>query len=99
MSPVIELLESPARAMGILVAELQAIVQRGQTVRYEPEGCLFHESAPRDWLGIVAEGQVEVVHGLHGRQTHLATLTRGAVLSEAILLDGCAHSTSAFARG
>jgi aspartate ammonia-lyase len=36
---------------------------------------------------------------LHGRQTHLATLTEGALVAEGILLDESAHSASAFARG
>jgi len=42
---------------------------------------------------------VEIVRGLHGRQTRLATLTDGALVSEGLLLDECAHSASAFARG
>jgi aspartate ammonia-lyase len=50
-------------------------------------------------MGIVTAGEVEIVRGLHGRQTHLATLTDGALISEGILLDECAHSASAFARG
>ena len=44
-------------------------------------------------------GEVQIVRGLHGRQTHLATLTDGALVCEGILLDDCAHSASAFARG
>jgi aspartate ammonia-lyase len=90
-------LETPAKAMGIPVAELAAIVQRGKMVSYEPGACLFHESAPREWLGIVVEGQVDIVRGLHGRQTHLATLTRGALVAEGILLDESAHASSGFA--
>jgi aspartate ammonia-lyase len=50
-------------------------------------------------LGIVLDGEVEIVRGLHGRRTHLATLTEGAIVSEAILLDDSAHSAGAFARG
>jgi aspartate ammonia-lyase len=93
------MLDVPARAMGVPVAELAAIIERGQIVEYNAGDCLFHESTPREWLGIVVDGEVEVVRGLHGRHSHLAMLTNGAVISEGILLDECAHSTSAFVRG
>lgn len=99
MKDILQKLEAPARAMGVPVAELAAIVDRGQIVEYDAGACLFHESTPRQWLGIVDGGEVEIVRGLHGRQTHLATLADGALISEGILLDDCAHSASAFARG
>ena len=84
---------------GVPVAELMAIVEKGQTVSYDGGECLFHESTPRQWFGMVLDGEVEIVRGLHGRQTHLATLKDGALISEGILLDECAHASSAFARG
>ena len=99
MKDIIQKLEAPARAMGVPVAELAAIVEQGQVVAYDAGAYLFHESTPREWLGIVVDGEVEIVRGLHGRQTHLATLTDGALISEGMLLDECAHSASAFARG
>ena len=99
MKDILQMLEAPARAMGVPAAELAAIVERGQEVAYDAGACLFHESTPRQWLGLVVAGEVEIVRGLHGRQTHLATLTDGALISEGILLDECAHSSSAFARG
>src|SRR5688572_20500323 len=99
MINLIEKLEAPARAMGVPVEELAAIAERGQVVSYDAGACLFHESTPRQWLGLVVGGEVDVVRGLHGRQTHLATLCDGALISEGILLDECAHSASAFAKG
>jgi aspartate ammonia-lyase len=99
MKTLIELLEAPARTMGVDVAELLAVAQRGQQVSYEGGACLFHESTPREWFGIVLDGDVEIVRGLHGTRTHLATLTGGALVSEGIVLDDCAHSASAYARG
>src|SRR5215213_8441656 len=99
MKDILQRLDEPARAMGVPVSELAAIVERGQVIAYGAGDCLFHESTPRQWFGIVADGEVEIVRGLHGRQTHLATLTDGALISEGILLDECAHSASAFARG
>jgi len=98
MKTLVEQLEAPARAMGIPVADLAAIVDRGTTATYEAGACLFHESTPRQWLGIVTAGEVEIVRGLHGRRTHLATLTPGALVSEGVLLDECAHSAGAYAR-
>jgi aspartate ammonia-lyase len=98
MTPITEQLDAPARAMGIPTSELASIVQQGEVKSYEPGTCLFHESTPRQWLGIVADGEVQIVRGLHGAQTHLATLTKGALVSEGILLEECAHSSSAFAR-
>lgn len=98
MQDILSKLEAPARAMGVPVADLAAIAAKGHEVAYEPGACLFHESTPRQWLGLVLAGEVQIVRGLHGRQTHLATLTEGALVSEGILLDESAHSASAFAR-
>ncbi len=94
-----EQLEAPAKAMGIAVEELAAIVERGQDARYEAGAFLFHESTPREWLGIVMAGEIDVVRGLHGRQTMLASMRAGALISEGILLDELAHSSSAYAKG
>jgi len=94
-----ERLQAPAKAMDVPVAELAAIVEMGKTIDYDAGACLFHESSPREWLGIVLEGEVVIVRGLHGRQTHLATMTDGAVIGEGIMIDRSAHSASAFARG
>src|SRR4051812_8210036 len=92
-------LATPARAIGVPVAELAAIVERGKVVEYEAGACLFHESTPRQWLGIILDGHVDIIRGLQGRRKHLATLTDGALISEGILLDERAHSASAFAKG
>ncbi|HEY7088427.1 MAG TPA: aspartate ammonia-lyase [Tepidisphaeraceae bacterium] len=99
MISITKMLETPARAMGVPVAELAAIAEKGQVINYDAGACLFHESTPREWFGIVVSGEVEIVRGLHGRQTHLATLKDGALLSEGILLDESAHSSSAFVKG
>src|SRR4051812_31884454 len=98
MPNIMELLEAPAKAMGVPASELAAIMQRGKEVRYEAGASLFHESTPREWLGMVVEGEVEIVRGLHGRQTHLATLSKGALVAEGILLGEEAHSATANAK-
>ncbi len=99
MQDITRRLKDPARAMGVSVADLLAIVERGEEVTYAAGACLFHESTPREWLGIVTDGEIDIVRGLHGRQTHLAVLTDGALISEGLLIDEHAHSVSAFARG
>ena len=68
-------------------------------MRYEAGAFLFHESTPREWMGIVMAGEIDVVRGLHGRQRTLASMRAGALISEGILLDDLAHSSSAVARG
>ena len=98
MATLNQILIAPAKAMGIPVEELAAIMERGKAVKYEAGACLFHESTPREWFGVVVNGEIEIVRGLHGRRTVLATLTSGAILSEGILLDETAHATSAYAR-
>src|SRR5262249_9699942 len=89
----------PAKAMGIPVAELASLIRQGQSVPYEAGAFLFHESTPREWIGIVVDGEVEVVRGLHGRQTQLATLRQGTLSSESICIDDNAHCGSVRARG
>ena len=51
-SGIVQKLEIPARAMGVPVAELVAIAEKGSVVAYEAGACLFHESTPREWMGI-----------------------------------------------
>ncbi|QDT55926.1 Aspartate ammonia-lyase [Caulifigura coniformis] len=92
-------IEPAARSMGVAAADLASLIEKGKQVTFEGAACLFHESTPREWLGFVLSGNVEIVRGLHGTQTHLATLTEGALVGEGLLLDDGAHSTSAYARG
>jgi aspartate ammonia-lyase len=93
-----EQFEQTAAAIGIDVADLRDFVERGQNVTYAPGDVLFHESTPRQWFGIVETGEVEIVCGLHGATTHLSTVGAGGMLSEGILLDDSAHSTTGIAR-
>ena len=65
MENLIQFLQAPAKAMGVPAAELAAIAEKGKVVVYEAGAYLFHESTPREWLGIMVEGKVEIVRGLH----------------------------------
>jgi aspartate ammonia-lyase len=86
-----------AETMGIPADELAALIGGGESRSYPAGSWLFHESTPRLWMGIVEEGEVEIVRGNHGSTTRLATLTRGAAFGEGVLLDDLPHSASGVA--
>ena len=88
-----------AETMAIPADELEALIGLGESHSYPAGAWLFHESSPRLWMGIVEEGEVEIVRGNHGHTTRLATLTRGAAFSEGVLLDDLPHSASGVALG
>ncbi|MGW8161018.1 MAG: cyclic nucleotide-binding domain-containing protein, partial [Desulfobulbales bacterium] len=92
------LLKQAAKASGISEKDLQAFFARGEKRIYEPNEWLFHESTPRQWAGIVLEGDVELVRGLHGSSRHVGTIIPGAIISEGAFLDGDAHSNGGFTR-
>jgi aspartate ammonia-lyase len=87
-----------AQRIGIKTEELSAILQRGDPVTYEAGDYLFHESAPRQWLGVILSGEVELTRGQHGRAVMVGRAGVGAVLSEGVMLEDGAHSTSGFSR-
>jgi aspartate ammonia-lyase len=86
-----------AETMAVDPAELAAIVCQGFSKDFPAGSWLFHESTPRLWMGIVEEGEVEIVTGNHGSSTRLATLTRGSAFSEGIMLDDLPHAASGVA--
>jgi len=90
---------SLAKTMSIEAIELTALVRRGALHSYKAGEYLFHESAPRLWMGIVEKGEVEIVRGNHGSTTRLATLTAGTAFSEGVMLDDLPHSASGVALG
>ena len=51
-----ETVTAAAQRIGIAPDDLAAIVRRGQSVTYAAGDYLFHESTPRQWLGVVTEG-------------------------------------------
>jgi aspartate ammonia-lyase len=86
-----------AATMSVAADELAAIIGQGASHSYPAGAWLFHESSPRLWMGIVEEGELEIVQGNHGTTTRLATLRRGSAFSEGVLLDDLPHSASAVA--
>ncbi len=92
------LMSKAAPAMGLSEGDLMFLFSKGERKTYAPGEYLFHESSPRLWAGIVEEGEVVIVRGLHGSATHLSTLAMGAMIGEGALLDETPHSSSAFTR-
>jgi len=92
------MLSKAAPSMGISESDLMFVFSKGERKTYEAGEYLFHESSPRLWAGIVEEGEVSIVRGLHGSTKHLSTLAMGAMIGEGALMDETPHSTSAFTR-
>ncbi len=91
-------LKQAAQASGISVEDLSVFFAKGEQHSYKPTEWLFHESTPRQWAGIILEGEVELVRGLHGSSRHVGTITAGALISEGAFLEGDSHSNSGFTR-
>jgi len=87
-----------ALRIGITKEELDAVLQRGRPVTYAASDYLFHESAPREWLGLVLDGEIELWRGQHGHSVQLGVLVAGAIVGESVLLGDGPHSTSAMTR-
>ena len=93
-----EILKTASKRIGVEQSYLQDFFAQGEQHTYEAEEWLFHESTPRKWAGLVLDGEVEIVRGLHGSTKHLAVLAPGALISESAFLDEVAHGTGAFTR-
>ncbi len=91
-------LKDAAKGAGIPTEDMQDFFTHGQELTYSPEEWLFHESTPRQWAGVVLDGEVEIVRGLHGASKKVAVLGPGALISESALLDELPHSTGALTR-
>jgi aspartate ammonia-lyase len=91
-------IKNAAAEIGIDAKDLRSFFKEGETVVYKSGDWVFHESTPRMWAGIVLDGEVEIVRGLHGSTKRVALLRPGALIAESALLDDTPHSTSAVAR-
>ena len=91
-------IEQAAQASGISVEDVTAFFAEGEERRYAANEWLFQESTPRLWAGILLEGEVEIVRGLHGASHHIVTMLEGSLISEGLLLDDDAHANGAYTR-
>jgi aspartate ammonia-lyase len=87
-----------AQRIGIKANELEAVLQRGAPTTYQAGDYLFHESSPRQWLGVVVEGEVDLVRGQYGQSVLIGIAQPGAILSEGVMLEDISHSVSAVTR-
>jgi len=87
-----------ARRIGIEADKLAAVLQRGSAATYQAGDYLFHESTPRQWLGVVVEGEIDLVRGQYGQSVLIGLAQPGAILSEGVMLDDTPHGTSAVTR-
>lgn len=91
-------IEQAAKVSGIDIEDLTAFLAEGSEHHYGPNEWLFQESTPRLWAGIILEGEVEIVRGLHGSSRHIATMLEGSLISEGLLLEDDAHVNGAYTR-
>jgi len=98
MNKIDEILQRASKRMGVAKSDLQDFFSCGEQKSYESEEWLFHESTPRQWGGLVLEGEVEIVRGLHGATKHLVVLAPGALISAGVFLDDQPHANGGFTR-
>ena len=98
MMEINEVLKAASERMGIDQSDLQHFFAQGNQRTYEDEEWLFHESTPRLWGGIVLDGEVDIVRGVHGSTKHYATLGAGQMISEDAFLGEVPHTSGAFTR-
>lgn len=92
------IIQQAAKGSGISEEDLAVFFAKGEKRVYQPNEWLFQESTPRQWAGIILEGDIELVRGLHGTTRHIATMIAGALISEGTFLEGNSHSNGAFSR-
>jgi len=84
-----------AQRIGVQPDELASVFRRGAAVSYKPADILFRQSTPRQWLGLVMEGEIDLLHGQQGRDVLIGVAQSGAIIGEGVMLDDTTHSTSA----
>ena len=73
------IIRQAANTSGISEEDLAVFFSEGRQWVYQPNEWLFQESTPRQWAGIILEGEVELVRGLHGSSRHIATMRNNFV--------------------
>ncbi|MEC3951419.1 aspartate ammonia-lyase [Nocardia sp. CDC153] len=97
MGQLDELIKSTAAATGLDPDDVRAFTAVAERREYPPGAILFHESTPREWVGIVVEGEVKISTGLTGHETELARLGPGSMVSEIALVDDAPHTATGHA--
>ena len=92
------IIRQAAKGSGIGEEDLTTFFSEGEQRIYKPNEWLFQESTPRQWAGIILEGDVELVRGLHGSSRHVGTMVAGALISEGAFLESESHSNGGYTR-
>ena len=87
-----------AKSTGISEKDIEIFFAEGQEQVYRPNEWIFHESTPRRWAGIILEGGVELVRGLHGSSRKVGSMVVGSIISESAFLGDDTHVNGAFTR-
>jgi aspartate ammonia-lyase len=98
MKIIKSIIKQAAKASGISSEDLAIFFSEGEQREYKPNEWLFQESTPRRWAGIILEGDVELVRGLHGSSRHVGSMIAGALISEGAFLENDSHSNGGFTR-
>ena len=79
-----------AKRIGIKTEELAAGLERGKAVTYQAGDYLFHESTPRQWLGLVMEGEIDLVRGQHGSSVLIGAAQSGGTyeITQSVVANG-----------
>jgi aspartate ammonia-lyase len=93
-----QIIQQTSKASGISEEDLNAFFAEGEKKEYQSNEWLFHESTPREWAGLILDGDVQLVRGLHGASRHVGSLIAGTLLSEGAFLGADPHSTGAYTR-
>ncbi|WP_320009384.1 aspartate ammonia-lyase [Maridesulfovibrio sp.] len=87
-----------ARSTGISEEDLVILIAEGEERVYQQDEWIFYESSPRRWAGIILEGELELMRGIHGTSRKVGTIVSGSMVSEGALLEKDSHSNGAFTR-
>ncbi|WP_321404911.1 aspartate ammonia-lyase [Maridesulfovibrio sp.] len=87
-----------ARSTGISEEDLVILIAEGEERVYQQDEWIFYESSPRRWAGIILEGELELMRGIHGTSRKVGTIVSGSMISEGALLEKDSHSNGAFTR-
>jgi aspartate ammonia-lyase len=87
-----------ARSTGISEEDLVLLIAEGEERIYKQNEWVFYESSPRRWAGIILEGELELMRGIHGTSRKVGTIVSGSMISEGALLEKDSHSNGAFTR-
>ncbi len=87
-----------SKSTGISEKDLTTFFADGQQQEYRPNEWIYHESTPQRWVGIILNGEVELVRGLHGFSRKIGSMVAGSIISEDTILGDDSHTNGAVTR-